>query len=163
MGNSGMQETMNQKMETKEHDSELIEILLEYMYKGAVSPSKMRKRTKEILMMANYYEIISLKKIVEVTLIEELDLGNMLEMFILADMYDAQELRLASKNLIMDNLHQLVNIEGWKETTSKNLVCEILEGIGDVRPPKKKAKLSSEIENLLYYPHPHIHDSDSDS
>merc|ERR1712173_100220 len=155
MGNSGMKEAMNQKMETKDHDSELLEILLEFMYKGIVSPDKMRKRTQEILMMANYYEIISLKKVTEVTLIEQLDVGNMLEMFILADMYDAKELRQASKNLIMDNLHQLVNSEGWKETTSKNLVCEILEGIGDVRPPKKKAKLSSEIENLLYYPHPH--------
>merc|ERR1712173_269378 len=86
----------------------------------------------------------------QITLIEELDLGNMLEMFSLADMYDAQELRLASKNLIMDNLHQLVNIKGWKETTSKNLVCEILEGIGEDRHPKKKAKFSSEVDNLLY-------------
>ena len=34
MLNSGMKEAMNQKMETKDHDSELLEILLEYMYKG---------------------------------------------------------------------------------------------------------------------------------
>ena len=117
-------------------------------------------------MMANYYEIISLKKIMEVTLIEKLDLGNMLEMFILADMYDAQELRLASKNLIMDNIHHLVNVEGWKETTSKNLVCEILEGIGEDRHPKKKAKLSPEAQNLFPYlrgSYPPIYDSDSDS
>ena len=112
--------------------------------------------------MANYYEIISLKKIMEITLIEELDLGNMLEMFILADMYDAQELRLASKNLIMDNIHQLVNVEGWKETTSKNLVCEILEGIGEDRQPKKKAKVSSEVDNILQSMIS-IYDSDSDS
>jgi len=121
----------------------------------------MKKRTQDILMMANYYEIISLKKITEVTLIEELDLRNMLEMFILADMYDAQELRLGAKNLIMDNLHQLVNVEGWKETTPKNLVCEILEGIGEVKHPKKKAKLSPEADLFGYLRS--IDSSDSDS
>ena len=116
----------------------------------------MRKRTQEILMMANYYEIIPLKKVTEVTLIEQLDLGNMLEMFILADMHDAVELRQASKNLIIDNPHEVVNIEGWRETTSKNLVCEILEGVGEVRHQKKKAKLSHEHVDCLY-------DSDSDA
>ena len=100
----------------------------------------MRKRTQEILMMANYYEIIPLKKVTEVTLIEQLDLANMLEMFILADMHDAMELRQASKNLIIDN----------------PLVCEILEGVGEVRHQKKKAKLSHEHVDCLY-------DSNSDS
>ena len=91
-------------------------------------------------MAANYYDIATLKKIAEVSLIEQMNSANMLGMFLMADMQNAQELRLASKKLIIENVHEMVNCGDWKQVISHkpNLVLEILEGIGQSQRSNKK-------------------------
>ena len=105
---------------------------------------KLKARAATIFMAANYYEVTTLKKLTELILIEQMDTENMLQRFLMADMHHAKELRVASKNLIIENSQELVKDEDWKLTISQShdpdLVFEILEGMALSVRPNKKAK-----------------------
>ena len=111
---------------------------------GVIADEKLMENADKIFIAANYYEMATLKNIAELALIEQMDTGNMLKMFLMADMYDAKELRLAAKNLIIENAEKLVKDEEWKLTISQShdtdLVFEILEGMALSGRPSKRAK-----------------------
>ena len=118
---------------------------------GVIAEDKLIDRAEEIFMAANYYEMTTLKNIAELALIEQMDPGNMLSRFLMADMYDAKELRLATKNLIIENAEKLVKDEDWKLTINNtDLVFEILEGIALSGRPTKRAKLTSLNSSLTF-------------
>ena len=111
---------------------------------GVIADEKLMENADKIFIAANYYEMATLKNIAELALIEQMDTGNMLKRFLMADMYDAKELRLAAKNLIIENAEKLVKDEEWKLTISQShdtdLVFEILEGMALSGRPSKRAK-----------------------
>ena len=105
----------------------------------------MKSIPEEIFKAANYYEMTELKNIAEIELIEQLSLPNMLNMFLLADMHNAKDLKLSSKKLIIDNLEELVKDKDWKKKISEShdpeLAFEIVDGLAAIGGVKKKQKL----------------------
>ena len=61
----------------------------------------------------------------------QVSIRNMLEMFLIADMYKARELKKAAKKLIVENSRELLKQKDWKMrlSDSKHLVFEILESV----------------------------------
>lgn len=144
--NSGLKESKENKMEARMYDSDLLSVILKFMYKGVIEDDKLKARTKEVFMAANFYEMTHLKDVAEVELIKQMSLKNMLQMFLLADLHDAKELRLSSKNLIIENIQELMKDVDWKrklsESNEPDLVFEILEGVADYGRPAKRTKFN---------------------
>lgn len=61
----------------------------------------------------------------------QVTIRNMLEMFLLSDMYKAPELKKAAKKLIVQHSKELLKQKDWKLrlSDSKHLVFEILESV----------------------------------
>ena len=78
-------------------------------------------------------------------MILQMDSENMLRMFLMADMHDAKEMRLASKKLIVENACELVDGGDWKQVTEEShkpdIVFEIFEEMAHSQRPEKRAKL----------------------
>ena len=61
----------------------------------------------------------------------QVTIKNMVDMFVMADMYKATELKLATKKLIVQNSKELMKQKDWKQKfgSSNHLVFEILESV----------------------------------
>ena len=61
----------------------------------------------------------------------QVTIKNMVDMFVMADMYKASELKLATKKLIVQNSKELMKQKDWKQKfgSSNHLVFEILESV----------------------------------
>eukprot|EP00092_Neocalanus_flemingeri_P027545 GFUD01029885.1.p1 GENE.GFUD01029885.1~~GFUD01029885.1.p1 ORF type:complete len:418 (-),score=106.40 GFUD01029885.1:57-1286(-) len=177
MLNSGMKESKNQKLEVKHYDSELLVVLLEFMYKGVIHEETLKSSAEKIFKAAHFYEMATLKQITEMALIEQMDTENMLQRFLMADMHDAKELRQASKNLIIENSEALVKNKDWKKTITtshdEQLVYEILEGMalgvgGVINKSVKRKHEQDEDDNndnkhhFDYEQYEHDYDYDTD-
>eukprot|EP00092_Neocalanus_flemingeri_P007405 GFUD01007997.1.p1 GENE.GFUD01007997.1~~GFUD01007997.1.p1 ORF type:complete len:375 (-),score=92.45 GFUD01007997.1:75-1199(-) len=133
MMESGMIETKKQQLEIKNYDSDIVDVILDFMYKGDIQRDTLKSIAEQIFMAANFFQMTTLKTLTELALIEQMNTKNMLQRFLMADMHDAKELRLASKNLIIENSEALLKDEDWKlriyESHDEKLIYEILEGI----------------------------------
>jgi len=126
-----MAERDSRKVEPKNFDYNTIHLMLKYIYKGQLEAVALEKHAEALFRAADYYEIIDLKRKCERILVRKVNIGNMLELLVLADMYKANELREATKGLITANGRELVKQKGWKEKLkqSQHLVFEILEAL----------------------------------
>merc|ERR1712110_1219717 len=109
-------------MGPKNFDFDTMYLVLKFMYKGD---------TESIFMAADYYEINDLKKSCERVLMTQVTIKNMVDMFVMADMYKATELKLATRKLIVQNSKELMKQKDWKQKfgSSNHLVFEILESV----------------------------------
>ena len=64
-------------------------------------------------------------------LVTQLNIKNMLDMLVMADMYKANELKVAAKKLMVDNSKELMKQKDWKLRfgSSQSLLFEILESV----------------------------------
>jgi len=126
-----MEESSRARVEPKEFNSSTMTMLLKFLYTGAIEQELLDKNAEAVFKAADYYEVTGLKVLCEKTLMRKVTIGNMLEMFLLADMYKAPDLREATKSLIVTNSRELLKKRQWKEKLkeSGHLVFEILEAV----------------------------------
>ena len=126
-----MEESSNQKVEPKNFDFDTMYLVLKFLYRGEIEQSLLTKHAETIFKAADYYEIEDLKKACELVLVTQLNIKNMLDMLVMADMYKANELKLAAKKLMVDNSKELMKQKDWKLRfgSSQSLLFEILESV----------------------------------
>jgi len=128
---NNMEESSSQKVEPKNFDFNTMNLVLKFLYKGQIENGPLEKNADAIFKAADYYEIMDLKHICEKILVKKVNIGNMLELLVLADLYKAPELREVTKNLIVANGRELLKLKGWKDKLKlcNHLVFEILEAV----------------------------------
>jgi len=125
-----MEESSTQKVEMKNFDFEVMYMMIKFLYKGAIETHLLEKHVECIFKAADYFQVIDLKKICEQILIRQITLRNMLDLYILADTYKAQELKTIAKDLIVANSKEILKRRDWKsKLDSKDLLFEILEAV----------------------------------
>ena len=92
----------------------------------------------ELLKAADRYDLPGLKRLCENSIVSSLEPDNALDMFGVADMHNAEDLKEIAKMMIVKEAVGIVENPGWKEKLSKfpNLIFEIFEAV--VKENKKR-------------------------
>ena len=83
-----------------EQCEEVVEHFVGYFYRGKVPQEVMVKHLDSFLALADFYDVGALMLQTEQAAVTVLTCGNMLDMFVLSDLYRANKLREASELLI---------------------------------------------------------------
>jgi len=131
--NSQMDESKSGKMVVVDMSTDTIRDVLMYIYSGRVE--EIDNKAMDLLEAADRFDLPGLKKSCEECLIGTLDKENVLDLFVLADLHNAVELREAAKTLIVDNSADIVQEAGWREKLGKyqSLVFEIFEAVVSIK------------------------------
>ena len=127
------------EIDMKERRSGVIEVpditpavmsdLLAYLYIGTAP--HVDTLARELLNVANKYELPRLLSICETTLVSKITANSVLEIFILAELHEAKTLKKACLGFIKCNFAIICELDSWKElkasATHQILVFEILE------------------------------------
>ena len=102
---------------------------------GTLDEAIIEPQVETLLMAADFYGISGLKKLAEKILVQQTKMENMLEKFVMADKYNAAELKHVARQLIVEHGYTVVKQKQWKRVFSKiqnpSLTIEILEAIAE--------------------------------
>ncbi|XP_055348145.1 speckle-type POZ protein B-like [Paramacrobiotus metropolitanus] len=96
-------------------DSNIIQLLLEFMYTDKVIGTGDVPAVQDLLVAADKYQIDNLKRSCEFQLIERMASDNACQLFLLAANYNAEDLKRESKQFIAANLRSVIKTPGWNE------------------------------------------------
>ena len=105
--------------------------LLAYLYTGTAP--HVDTLARELLNVADKYELPRLLTICETTLMSKITAKSVLEMLILAELHEAKSLKKACLGFIKCNFARICELDSWNNMKTTNsdihqmLVCEILE------------------------------------
>ena len=110
---SDMKEQRTNVIEISDVDQAVISDMLAYLYTG--SAPHMDTLLKELLNVANKYELPQLFAMCENQLKSEIKISNVIELLILADMHNAEHLKEACLNYFRHNSASVRSTSQWKE------------------------------------------------
>ncbi len=100
-----MQENLQKKVEIEDFSDEIIGQMIQFMYSGKVQ--KLRENAKELLAIADKYDVKGLKVMAEQFLGKNISVENVIETLILADKCNAQKLKERAMGVIQGNMKAL--------------------------------------------------------
>eukprot|EP00092_Neocalanus_flemingeri_P036152 GFUD01039363.1.p1 GENE.GFUD01039363.1~~GFUD01039363.1.p1 ORF type:complete len:336 (+),score=67.50 GFUD01039363.1:47-1054(+) len=125
---SDMKEAKEGAMELKNCDETVAESFVKFFYTGQVDEEVLKKNIAKFLELSDKYDLPCLKAIAEQIMIANLDIVNMLGLFIAGDLYNGEKIRTAAKTFLRQNRKSLVKQEGWREALkNRDLVLELME------------------------------------
>ena len=93
-----------EEKETKlNYSNKVVGAFLDYFYKGEVSQLVLESNLSSFMKISDYYHLEPLKAQVEDAAIKSLTLENVVEMFSLANLYNAKIVKKASRYFIVEN------------------------------------------------------------
>ena len=103
--------------------------IVRFLYTNQLEGPHFQANLTEFLMLADMYLIDQLKRRTEMSMVQVLDQGNMVEFMVAGERFHGAEIRRKAKAFIQDNLDWLKQQEGWKERfgEEKELLVEVLE------------------------------------
>ena len=105
-----MTNDMKEKEESElklEYNEEVVEHFVDFFYTGKVSPKILEKNVESFLGLAERFFLKPLKDQTEEAAINKMTVENMLSMFALADLYNAENLKEVSRLFIKENRNVL--------------------------------------------------------
>jgi len=142
MFDSNMVESETGRMEIMDMEVETVRAMIKFIYSGKVDPFRpqppkvevtgvLGPQAIELLVASDRYDLSGLKKLCESSLVDGLTIDNVLDLLILADTHNAEELKKAAKNLVVEKGADIVEKTEWKEKLVKfpNLFCEVFEAV----------------------------------
>ncbi|XP_044015086.1 speckle-type POZ protein-like [Aphidius gifuensis] len=121
-----MKESRDNRVVIKDIDADVVKQMLEYIYTGK-TPSKINDCVHDLIGAADKYHIDDLREICENNLMEKLTVDNAVHTLIVADRYDAKELKTKVVEFIKQNVSIIdsADFEALKSNNA-NLAIEIL-------------------------------------
>ena len=107
--------------------SKAVKSLLEFVYTDKVA--NITTLAPELFPAAQKYDIARMKTLCEEAMMSQLKIDNAAELFLLADLYAANQLRPAAKQFIVTNIQDVRRTEGWK--TLQNQRPQLTEELFD--------------------------------
>lgn len=113
MFNHGMKEKTDNLVEIEDIDSEVFRELLRYIYVGKVE--NLEIVVKELLVAADRYGLLELKRLCIKHLCNTLDINNAAKFLMFADLYGAKNLKIQAENFIVMHAGDIISTPGFKE------------------------------------------------
>ena len=102
--------------------------MLLFIYSGQAK--KLQQKAASLLMAAEKYDLMELKQRCEASLSHDLDVDNVLDMLVLADLHRASNLRDLALKFVADNRKIIMSQKEWRGKLTK--YPEIMEDIIDI-------------------------------
>ena len=129
MLDSGMKETVENRVEIKDIAPDIFEALLRSIYTDRVDLANID--TKDLLAAANKYLLPLLKCQCQVFLSERIKNENCVELLALADLHNAVHLKKSALNFVRLHRADIMQTEGWKnlKQSRPDLAFDVLENL----------------------------------
>ena len=127
-----MREKNEDRVEIKDIDADTFNEMIIFIYSGKAK--NLQQKAASLLMAAEKYDLMELKQKCEVSLSLDLDVDNVLDTLVLADLYRASNLRDFALQFVADNRKIIFSQTEWRGKLTKN--PEILEDIVDILAKK---------------------------
>ena len=132
-----LQTDMKEKQEGRIHieRASMVDVkqLVDYMYSGKLDTSYVRLR--ELLVLADRFEVLQLVQLCSSKLSESLNKNNALELGIFGDSYNSKTLVEICAQFIAANMKESLSQEAWMEIKkSPNLMFEIIKNVKEGEP-----------------------------
>ncbi|CAH8598849.1 unnamed protein product [Schistosoma haematobium] len=109
----GMEESRANRVEITDMEPDTVAEVLRYIYTGQVVG--MNRLAHELLAAADKYQLERLKTMCEEALVESLSVENACDIFGLADMHNAEQLKAHTLEFIMLHAHDVCETEGYEQ------------------------------------------------
>lgn len=127
-----MQEKITNVIEIPDFHPDVISSMLAYLYTG--TPLNMEVLVKDLLAIANKYELTQLLKMCEKKLVSSIRLDNVVEMLILADMHGASDLKKACLAFIHSNSTGVFATNEWQDFKKNFTYAALFTDIVEYKP-----------------------------
>ena len=132
-----MQESLNNRIEIKDIDSDVLKEMLVYIYTNQVP--KMDEMANDLLYVTDKYQLDHLKALCELHLTCSLQINNASHIVQLAFTHNAPQLRKNALKFIAKNAAEVRATEEWEEVKQRNnILDELIETMQE--PPAKRPK-----------------------
>ena len=127
-----MKEKQQQRVNIEDLSSDAVKSLLQFVYTDKVS--NINKMALELLPAANKYDISRLKTLCEETVLSNLQVDNAADIFCLAHLYNADQLRSTAKKYIVRRIYDVKKTGGWQKLRTEwpQLAEEIFDEIAEL-------------------------------
>ena len=133
-----MKENRTKKVTIKDFDPDVVREMLRFIYTGDTKEDVLKEKSRELLNLAEMYQLDVLKNICEDKLCSTLTISNSIEYLVLGDMHQADKLRRMALRVIARNMTTLVATEEYKDLVKNHptLVAEIPAAMVDLNTSK---------------------------
>ena len=116
-----MEESRSGRIEIRDLDVDTMDSMLSYIYSGKIG--NMVGNEETLLAAAEMYDLPGLKTLCEDALSRHMNIDNVLDMLLFADLHKAANVKALALKFIVENAQEIVSQDDW----SKKL--EIFPGI----------------------------------
>ncbi|XP_001604724.1 speckle-type POZ protein-like [Nasonia vitripennis] len=129
-----MKENVENIVPIKDVGTKVLKEMLHYMYTGSVRDMKM-STAQDLLIVAEKYDILGLKKICGTILEKKLTVNNAIDILILADSHNAMDLKKNTVDFLTKNIKAVMGTKSFKTALNSHLtlVINTIEKIINVR------------------------------
>lgn len=140
-----MEETKQSKVEINDVDQDVLKEMLIFIYTGK-SPN-LERMADDLLAAADKYALDRLKVMCEEALCSSLAVDNVCDVLCLADLHNAEQLKMHAIDFINGHATDVMETPGWKSMISSHphLIADAFRALASQQspppgPPKKRAK-----------------------
>ncbi|KAH9364053.1 hypothetical protein HPB48_016391 [Haemaphysalis longicornis] len=112
-----MKEEKEGRVEIMDCEFEVFREVVEYMYTGRAP--KVNEMAEQVLVAAEKYDLGRLKAMCEDVLCSKLSVGTAAEMLALADMHNADQLKINALEFIKAHAAAVTETDGWRTIASE--------------------------------------------
>ncbi|ESN98578.1 hypothetical protein HELRODRAFT_101749 [Helobdella robusta] len=141
-----MEERKQNRVEITDVDQDVLYEMLRYIYTGKAP--NLNKMADELLAAADKYALDRLKVMCEEALCSNLSVDNVSDIFVLADLHSAEQLKTHAIDFINGHATDVMETTGWKDMVlaHPHLVAEAFRALASQQSPpperpKKRAKI----------------------
>ena len=122
-----MVESRENKVDLVDLEADTAEDLLTFIYTGKVTD--VGEKATNLLDVADKYGISGLKEMSEAALCAKMNIDNVLNMLVLADLHNAPSVKSLALKFVRENVKEIVTQEGWRKKLERypEIVFDILE------------------------------------
>ncbi|KAI6231689.1 BTB/POZ domain protein [Aphelenchoides besseyi] len=131
----GLSESQGGRVTIEDFSPEVIKHLLEYIYTGRMG-GRIEEIGLDLLEAGNKYCIEGVKNLAQESLVQSINMENVCERLIHADMYEAELLKQQCISYVALNRNKVVKTDGWKllaDAEYHSLMLELIETTKDLQ------------------------------
>ena len=112
-----MEESRSGRIVINDLDVDTVGKMLAYIYSGKIANTDGKEET--LLAAADKYDLPGLKSLCEDALSRAMNINNVLDMLLLADLHKAGSVKTLAISFIIENAQEIVSQEGWSKKLEK--------------------------------------------
>jgi len=110
-----MKEKQDKKIVIEDADPSTVAEMLKFIYTGDTSLGETEEKTKDLLRVAEKYQLDDFKEVCEEKLVSNLSIKNSIEFLVLGDSHNASTLKKMALNFIAKNMKKIVDTDVYKD------------------------------------------------